>query len=605
MNRPATLVTALIAAYALTLCAGLFSRGLWTPDEPREADLSWRMSWQADKSVPQLAGQAFCEKPPLTYWLAGAAARVFGPTPTALRIPNFFYAMLTALAVAMTARRALKPAAGPASSRIGAVVAAAAIGTFLLSYQVAIWLATDAPLQCAVALALYGLHRGFYAQDSSQRWRGYLIMHAALAAGFFCKSAAAYIVPALAFASLVVWERRWRELWCWELYLGLLLQAALIGAWVWQVYTGPAGVENLKVFFWNNLVGRFTSVAAPAELQYAAGHRNFPGKYLLELPLYLAPWTLLVIAALRRAWTYRKHSPEQQRPIRFALACFVPALVLLSLSATARSVYLAPALPGLALLLGWWAAQVAGEWHRWDRAALQGTAALLLAAVLLVSAALMLLRTDPEAAQQMGAGFMLIAIAGIAIAAGLAAIAWRRAAQTMGTNLLAALFLAYCALLAAPVSRIYTIVDRWQDLAGIGRELRQDLGARELILFAPDETTRAWVDLYTRTSVTLADGTADPAGIARLRAQVNTQRNARVLAMLPGRNFTGALASVAALRSTRSGAAQNGAAQNGAAQNGDALIKSLGTAGLNLVKVYEVANGRRYALLASADADHP
>jgi 4-amino-4-deoxy-L-arabinose transferase-like glycosyltransferase len=587
MNRPATVLSVLIAAYALALCAGLFARGLWTPDEPREADLSWRMSWQAGKVVPQLAGQAFCEKPPLTYWLAGAAVHEFGATPTALRIPNFFYAMLTALAVAMTARRALK-------SRTAAIVAAAAISTFLLSYQVAIWLATDAPLQCAVAIALYGLYRGFYAQDSSQRWRGYLIMHAALAAGFFCKSAAAYIVPALALASLIIWERRWRELWRWELYLGLMLQAALIGAWVWQVYTGPAGVQNLKVFFWNNLVGRFTNVAAPTDLQYAAGHRNFPGKYLLELPLYLAPWTLLVIAALRRAWAYRKHSPEQQRPLRFALACFVPALVLLSLSATARSIYLAPALPGLALLLGWWAAQVAGEWHRWDRAALRGTAALLLAAVLLVSAALLLLGTDPAAAQQMRAGFVLIAIAGLASAAGLAGYVWRHATAKPGANLLAALFLAYCALLAAPVSRIYTIVDQWQDLAGIGRELRHDLGGRELILLAADETTRAWVDLYTRTTATLADETADPAWIPRLRAQVNAQKDARVLAMLPGRNFSGALAGVAALRPAPR-----------PPQAGDALIKSLGAAGLVLVKLYEVPNGRRYALLASADASRP
>jgi hypothetical protein len=39
-------------ALLLAWCVGMFARGYWTPDEPREADIAWRMSWQADKAVP-------------------------------------------------------------------------------------------------------------------------------------------------------------------------------------------------------------------------------------------------------------------------------------------------------------------------------------------------------------------------------------------------------------------------------------------------------------------------------------------------------------------------------------------------------------------------
>jgi hypothetical protein len=35
-------------------CVGMFARAYWTPDEPREADIAWRMSWQDDKAVPLL-----------------------------------------------------------------------------------------------------------------------------------------------------------------------------------------------------------------------------------------------------------------------------------------------------------------------------------------------------------------------------------------------------------------------------------------------------------------------------------------------------------------------------------------------------------------------
>ena len=126
------------------------------PDEPREADIAWRMSWQAGKAVPLLAGEAFCEKPPLAYWVAGAAIDRWGAAAWVARLPNLLYALVTALAVGAIGRRAAGPIAGMA--------AAAAITTFLLSYQVAIWLATDAPLVAAVAVALWGLYTGFYAR---------------------------------------------------------------------------------------------------------------------------------------------------------------------------------------------------------------------------------------------------------------------------------------------------------------------------------------------------------------------------------------------------------------------------------------------------------
>ena len=103
-------------------------------------------------------------------------------------------------------------------------------------------------------------------------------------------------------------------------------------------------------------------------MQYAAGHRNSPGKYLLELPMYLWPWTLLVIAALRRAWLERSAPFEKRRAVRFALASSLPALAVLSLAATARNIYLAPALPGFALLLAWWVSETIRSADRWDLA---------------------------------------------------------------------------------------------------------------------------------------------------------------------------------------------------------------------------------------------
>jgi 4-amino-4-deoxy-L-arabinose transferase-like glycosyltransferase len=547
---------ALSAVLLLVWCVGIFGRGYWTPDEPREADIAWRMSWQAQKSVPLLAGEAFCEKPPLTYWFAAVPIRLFGAAAWSARLPNLLYAVITALAVGLLARRCAGPVAG--------MVGAAAVSTLLLAYQTTIWLATDAPLLAAVSIALLGAHQGFYAVQRGERLRGYLLMHAALGLGFLCKSAVAWMVPAMTLVTLALWERRWRELLRWELYSGLVLQAAMIGTWIWFVHAGPDGPAHLKVFFWNNLVGRFTRVDAPNELQYATGHRNFPGKYFIELPLYLAPWTLLVIAAVRRAWRRRNGSFTDNRTVRFAAAASLPPLVFLSLAATARNVYLAPALPGVALLLAWWAQESVQSPDRWDMRAVRATSVLLLLGVVLFAAALVIVGADAWTSIRSHAVFIVISAAGLILATWLGVRAWTAAVGQL-ERAHWALLLAYCTLLVGPASQLYARVDAWQDLESVARAVQHDSAGRPLLLFAPDETTRAMIDMYSRTNAALIPGPLDDGAVDRLKAHVSAAPQSLVLVQLRGKS--------AAEPSWQT------------------------TAGFRVVQRYALPHGRRYSLL--------
>ena len=556
---------------------GLFARNYWTPDEPREADIAWRMSRQADKAVPLLAGEAFCEKPPFAYWVAGASIRAFGTRAWAARLPNLLYALIAALGVGLLARRSIGREAG--------LAAAAALATFLLSYQVLIWLATDAPLLAAVSVALYGAYAGFYAERSADRLRGYTVMHAALAIGFLSKSAVAWMVPALALPILVLWERRWRELARWELYAGVLLEATVILAWVAAVYRGPDGSEHLKVFFWNNLAGRFAHVEAPQQLQYALGHRNRPGKYLLELPMYLWPWTLLVAAALKRAWRVLRaagaRATAELRPVRFALAAALPSLALLSFAATARDIYLAPALPGFALLLGWWTTLASRD--RWDGWALRGTAYLMLAAMLVfaVAAGVLLGPSAPRGCLAIGA-VGLVAAAILALGAESAT----RHAQPRRAQLV--LLLAYCVLLIVPAWPLYREVDAWQDLPSVALAIESDARGRPLILMAPDETTQAIVDMYARTDAELVRGPFDSAALGTLRERLAREPDALVVTLLPGRELVGAF-----LRNAER-------FKPGASALDDELPAWIGASGLKVAHRYALPNGRRYALLEAS-----
>src|SRR5579862_8823209 len=90
---------AIVLALAPLWIVGILDRGLWTPDEPREADIAWRMSQQSDRTLPVLAGTPFLEKPPLTYWMSAAGISLFGDSAAAARAPNVLYAVITTLAV--------------------------------------------------------------------------------------------------------------------------------------------------------------------------------------------------------------------------------------------------------------------------------------------------------------------------------------------------------------------------------------------------------------------------------------------------------------------------------------------------------------------------
>src|ERR1700683_5749731 len=95
-KNPPAMIAWLGVALLLIWCVGMFGRGYWTPDEPREADLAWRMSWQAEKAVPLLAGEAVCGKPPLTYWLAAIPIRFLGTEALVAPPANLLYAAVTA-----------------------------------------------------------------------------------------------------------------------------------------------------------------------------------------------------------------------------------------------------------------------------------------------------------------------------------------------------------------------------------------------------------------------------------------------------------------------------------------------------------------------------
>ena len=556
----------------------ILDRGLWTPDEPREADIAWRMHQQSDRTLPQLAGTPFLEKPPLSYWMSAAGLTVFGDSAAAARSPNILYATLTALAVGALAL-AMSDAAA-------AIIAALVTATTIIVFRVTVWLAPDACLLAGCAIALLGAYIGYTSPASRRKLLGYCLMHAGAAMGFMAKSAPGWMAPALALGAIIVWERRWSELLRWELYAGFILQALFIGPWIWAVTHTAHESEALLALFWHNIVGRFAKISAPTALDYSTAHKNTPGKYFIELPVYLLPWTLLVISALGRAWKKVRGSGPGATAWRFSVGASLPFLVVLTLAATARDIYSAPALLGLGVLVALWLREAQTAPNRLDMWGVRWTR-WLVTFIALVFAAFpaSLAVTDFEPRYVLATAVVLIVSP---TAMYLSAKAQDRA------DLLASFgwtYTSYVAAVCVMAIATFPTIDRWQDLSKLAREIHTDSQHTQLALLDPDETTIAMLDDELRTAFTVLNTDPHiPGEPAKSRAKVVSDwfnergPTARVLVLLPG-HAPGPLTHL--VEHFRTIKPPDDGTAGELRSHGDASVE----------RRYELPQGRRYALL--------
>lgn len=572
--EPCLVIIALLALWGV----GLFARGWWRPDEPREAALVHSMAVDPGKHLPTLGGRPFAEKPPLTYYLSALSVRGLGLTPAATRIPLYAFAALAFLAlVSLTGS-----VAGSPVRWLGGLVFA----TFLLVYQTQIWLNCDALLILGVCLSLLGMYRGLLAADSRIRLRWYAVLHAGLSLAFFAKNLAAWLFPVTAMLTFLMWEKRWRELMRWELWLGALIPVGLAGLWILSLLGAPDGTAAIRVLFWNNLVGRVMAIDAAPQFDYAHGHPSWPGKYFVELPLYMLPWTAVGLAALHRAWTKVRFNSDHRSAWRFAVSATLPGLIVLSAAVTARGIYAAPAMAGIALLIALWVSDQREVELAGTRLTLSVTRVLITSITAIVFAATLVL-------QMLSREWTFVATLSLLACAFAMAGIWlpaRRGRRPELTSTLRRLGQCYALVLSAGVMQLYLSVSQWQDLSKVADGVRSALGSRELVLWAPDETTVAWVDLFHSgppARIFFADELPTPRDPAALLDYLQSHSNSAVL-FLDSKHAWSRAEWQAFLRSGRTGPRPAGLD----------FIPSGVRQRLHVDYVSEAPGGRRYVLMS-------
>lgn len=345
---------------ALLVLPALGARDLWNPDEARYAEVAREMIEGGDFLVPHLNGRIYAEKPPLLFWSIAAASAPWGRvTELSARVPSALAAIAAAVAVFLLAGRFF--------GRRAAWLAAAVFATCLKTLWQGRFGQIDMLLCALVAWSLWWWVRAF----TERRPRLYALFFLFAGLATLAKGPVGLLPALLATVAFLLTTGRRGELREMRLGRGLLLWAAVVGAWLVPAAIAGGGEYAETLLFRQNL----TRYAAPW------GHLQPWYYFLTVVPADFLPWSLLLPTALVvgwRAWGWRRGESTAgagaggaggaaerggaEDGFRLALAWVVVTLVFFSLSPGKRSVYVFQMYPALALLVGAALDRLGGEW---------------------------------------------------------------------------------------------------------------------------------------------------------------------------------------------------------------------------------------------------
>ena len=348
-SREWVIAVALAALFAFT---GIANHALRNPDEPRVAGIAWEMQHTGDW-IPHLSGRPFLEHPPLFYAVLGGFIRVFGASDGVARLPSAIASFLTALLVFSLARRFADRSAG-----IPALLALIGIGGFARHGHRAL---VDPLLTLFVMCGYYAYARAVFGrapatpphtpERTSPGWL--FAVYGAAALAFWVKGPVGVIAIAGPVVLEALFARRWSAVRSPVHLVALPLLIAACAAWPIALHHA-GGDSQLRAFALNNVWYRIAPAAGAG--RYIGGHQH-PAWFYLERMFGQLGWITVFLPAVA-AWLWRGAAPSGWRvpALRF-LACVFPiGVILLSIPATKRALYLLPFEPPLAVAIGAWIA---------------------------------------------------------------------------------------------------------------------------------------------------------------------------------------------------------------------------------------------------------
>ena len=294
------------------------------PDEPRYARVAAEMARVDEFVTPTLGGEAWLEKPPLYYWLAGLGFRLLGENEMAARWPAVLAALLMTGFTGLVGARLF----GRRCGRLAMIIMA----TSPLAFAYGRAATMDALVAAFItgASGLFVLSNLGIAGPSAVPAAWALMAIAVLA-----KGPIGFVLPlgVAVVAGLAATRLRLSRL---VSPLGIALGAGIAGPWFVAIYLDQ-GLHFIEVFILNHNLERFTSTI-----------HNHPGPVYYYLPVLLLgvfPWSGLIAPAIAGM------AAMERRAVVSILSWILLPLAIFSLAGSKLPGYIVPCLPPFAILL--------------------------------------------------------------------------------------------------------------------------------------------------------------------------------------------------------------------------------------------------------------
>jgi 4-amino-4-deoxy-L-arabinose transferase-like glycosyltransferase len=334
--RGTCLAAALIAAVTLPqFLVGLGDRNIWIPLEARYALVAREMLEAGHWILPHLGGEVYADKPPLLFWsIALISALGSGVSEWTARLPT----ALAAVGVCLVTWRMGVRLFSSTTGLLAALVLATSGGFFWSGRQAL----PDMLLTLWTTAACWALWEWFTEKHRTAAFIAGVCMGLAT----LTKGPVGLVLPTLAgLMYLTVRRQLWQlggrdALMCLGAFLGVTL------AWFVPA-VAQGGIGYVQTTILHHSLERYVRAWEHTAAWYF---------YLGAFPVEFLPWTLFLPHALLVGAKWRRC--QKREGWWFALCWLVTILGFFSLSTGKRDIYILPAFPAAALLVG-------GNWSHW------------------------------------------------------------------------------------------------------------------------------------------------------------------------------------------------------------------------------------------------
>lgn len=338
--RRTCMAAALLAAVTLPqFLLGLGDRNIWIPLEARYALVAREMLEASHWILPHLGGEVYADKPPLLFWsIALISSLGSGVTEWTARLPTALAAVSVCLVTWRMGVRLFSSTAG----LMAALVLATSGGFF--------WSGRQALPDMLLTLWTTGASWSLWEWFSRQRRKAAFVAGLCMGLATLTKGPVGLVLPTLCGLTYLTVRgqlpklRGWSALMCLGAFLAVTLS--------WFVpAVAQGGLEYAQMTLLHHSLERYVRAWEHTASWYF---------YLGAFPAEFLPWTLFLPQALLAEARLRRY--QRQEGWWFALCWLVTILGFFSISTGKRDIYILPAFPAAALLVGW-------SWSRWWRRA--------------------------------------------------------------------------------------------------------------------------------------------------------------------------------------------------------------------------------------------